>query len=324
MENKMKVINLIIVSFLLFSCAGNKENTINPQTVKAQGGVDVGNMSSSVPQTNAYFELIGNWKSKIEGNLLILENASFSKIEAQKVNLDGLSSLTTEDLIAHLKVKYPDREYKPIKLNELAGVRAELTNTNQTRSSDIYLIAEGKDLIHVATDLKDTDDGFTEGEKIISTVRVKFKGVAFKNSSAITVNFNHQKENKLYKYSVTHACWSSEVCSGSMIEVKDYSLSVSGNIVELGYENDIPFDSIQVDSEFLIAPNSKFPISDIYADDRGQSSLRMKEGFIYLIRIDDGPEAGLIIKFVFYGDILLENMEFTFQKLVAVKPEAKP
>lgn len=319
---------LLILFFFIFSiltsCADNNERSISPQTVKAQGGVDVGNMSSSVPATNAYFELLGNWKSKIEGNLLILENSSFSRIEASKVTLKGLETLNANELEKYLSKSNPERQYKIIKFNGLEGVRAELTNNDQTRISDIYLVSEGKDLIHIVANLNNSGDGFTEGEQIISTIRVKYIGTAYKNSPAITLDLSHQRDDVVYKYSFSQDCWEDLGCKGSMFELKDYNLSVEGNIVELGPEDTIAFDSIHVEGEFLVAPNSKFPISDIYADERGQSILRIKDGFVYLIRVDNGPEAGLIIKLKVTGELAGENTVFRYQKLVAVKPDAKP
>lgn len=319
----MKLLNIFLLCFLISACAGNNDKTISPQTVKAQGGVDIGNMSSSaVPQTNAYFDVLGSWTSKIEGNLLILENASFSKIEASKANLEGLNSLDVEDIKVHLEIKFPNRTYNLININGLKGVRAELTETDSTRTSDIYLISEDKDLIHIVSHLNNSDDGIAEGEQIISTVKVKFKGVAYKSSPVKTIDLSHQEDEKVYRYSLTQDCWESETCTGSIIQIKDYILSVKGNIVELGPE--MTFDAIKVEGEFLVAPNSKFPISDIYADDRGQSVLRMKSEFVYLIRIDEGPEQGLIIKLEVTGELLSQNTKIKFQKLVAVKPESKP
>lgn len=321
----MKILILLSTVFLLFSCAGNSEKTINPQTVQAQGGVDVGNMSSSaVPETNAYFDIFGKWKAKIEGKLLILENESFSKIEARKVTLEGLESLNIEALQNKLKEKHPERTYKQINFNGLEGVRAEISATENTKVSEFYLISEGKDLIHVIANLNSADDGFIEGEKIVSTVRVKFNGVAFKDSPVTTIDLHHQKDNVLYKYSFTKACWESENCNGAMLELRDYNLYVEGNIVELGPEEIIPFDSIKVEGEFLTAPESKFSIADIYADERGQSSLRIKDGFNYLIRVDNGPEEGLILKLKVTGELDGGNLVLTYQKLVAVKQEVKP
>ena len=320
----MKFLILIITAFYLYSCAGDSEKTINPHTVKAQGGVDIGNMSSSVPQTNAYFDLFGKWKAKVEGNLLIMENESLSKIEARKVILDGLDNLNTEELQKKLLEKHPGRTYKPVNYNGLEGLRTEVSSTEQTKVLEYYLISEGKDLIHIVADLNNADDGFTEGEQIINTVRVKFIGVAYKDTEATTINLHHQRDNVKYKYSFSKACFESEICDGSMFELRDYNLSVEGNIVELGPESTIPFDSIKVDGEFLTAPESKFSIADIYADDRGQSSLRIKDGYNYLIRVDNGPENGLILKLNVTGELAGENTEFKYQKLVAVKPESKP
>lgn len=322
----MRFFILLFITLFIFSCDSGKRKTNDNQNVKAQGGgVDVGNMSSSaVPNTNAYFEFPETWTSKIEGNLLILENASFSKIEASKVILEALSSSDSTALKKYLEEKHPNREYKIINFSGIEGVRAELTNTDQTRMSDIYLISDPNNIIHVVSELNNADDGFIEGEKIISTVRVKYVGAAYKDAPVTEIDLRHQKDHVTYKYSFTKGCWEDEGCGGSMFELQDYILSIKGNIVELGPEDKIPFDSIKVEGEFLTAPESKFSIADIYADERGQSSLRIKDGFNYLIRVDDGPEEGLILKLKVAGELDGENLVMYFQKLVAVKPEIQP
>ena len=321
----MKILSILLFFALLSACAGEKNMPGTSGETKAQGGVDVGNMSSSaVPNTNVYFTFPTNWKYKIENNLLVIENKSFSKIEAAKVELVGLKSLKIEDLEAYVKEKHSDRTYQIIDINGNPGVRAELTNTDQERISDIFLISEAKQIIHIVTNFNSEDEGFDEGEKIISNIKVKYSGFHVTDATVRVAELPDQKENRSYTYSLTSNRWVNEDSTGSTFSLNNNRFHVKGNIVELGEVDDIPFDSIKVEGEFLVAPDSNFPISDIYADDRGQSFLTLKDGFVYLIRIDDGPEEGLIIKMSVTGESLSNDLKLTYQKLVAVKPDAKP
>ena len=161
-------------------------------TIMAQiafaGGVDVGNaLVNPVPGTNALINSPKTWLSSTAANVLTIKNQSGSIIEAKKSEITDLASPNAEGLQQYLNEKFPGRNYKIISLNGLDGVRADLSSSALATSSDLYLVSELKDFIHIQTNLKKADNGIVEGNNIIQSVRVKYHGVPYPNSIVKTV-----------------------------------------------------------------------------------------------------------------------------------------
>lgn len=329
----MKFLGLLLTSFLIFSCAVEHGRTIDPKTIlKTKGGVDVGNMSSTVgiPGTHASITLPGTWKHNLDSGTLNLTNAGSSTIQVAQMELKKLTIPTQLGLLAYLKVKFPDREYKMIEINGLKGVRAEIIGTDEQKKSDLYLISELKEIIHLTSNLWRSLDGFIEGEKILSTVRVKYKGEPIKNSKAkeqvISTDtsysllgecqYEHKRDPNCHGIALSYSPWGFEV------------ESEEGRIVDLGSEEEIPFDSIQVEGEYLIAPQTKISIADIYTtftpknQNQEQRSVKPKAGHVYLIRTVDWPNEDLIVKVKIESlDDKKYSLKLKYQKLIFVRPE---
>lgn len=327
----MRFLKIFLLSFILAACAADKDRTINPQTVKAQGGVDVGNMSSSeIPGTRAIMTLSAGWSGKLDGQTLVLKDEASSTIKAKKTSLPDLTSPDQSSLQIYFKDK-TGRDYEKIEMNGLKGVRTNTIDTPELRKSDIYLITELNDLIQITSELSKANDGMLEGEKIISTVRLKYKGVAINNAILKSVTFKDDR----YDYSFFGDCAGGESCAGlkfyqdgddSKLKLIRYSNDDKfgdARVTKLGTEKEIPFDSIYTEGEFLVAPLTKIPISDIYTAFDSKTAdqpnmLKPELGAVYLIRTINWPSEDLIVKVKVDS---LDPLQITYKKLIMVSSE---
>lgn len=322
--------HLLVLCFLFFSCAKESDRTINPKTIQNQGGVDVGNMSSSavsIPLTNASLTVPGNWTAITHDNILTLTNSGSSTIKASRADIIDLVSPSQTALEQYLESQYPERDYKFIEINGLKGVRAEVLASFDETKSDIYLVSELHDFIHITSDLRTDINGLADGEKIILTVRLKYEGEAVKNSVSHTIVVTKNS------YSLSGDCEisfdidpsSRKKCSGAPLNFSGSSIWLwEGRIVELGTESEIPFDSIKVEGEYLVAPQTKISIADIYStftpkkQSVEQNELPVKAGHIYLLRTVDWPNEDLIVKIKVEELVEHKSLKITYQKLVTV------
>lgn len=333
-NNLKKLLSLFAICFLVFACAKENDRTINPQTVQAQGGVDVGNMSSSaIPFTNASLTYPGNWTAKTVEKILTLTNISSSTIKASRAEFTDLITSTQLGLKQYLETKYPGRTYEFYEINGLSGVRAEIESSETSKKIDIYLMSELQDLIHIYGDLNKADNGVSDGENIVSTVRVKYQGTPVENAIPKTVT--------LYRdvyYSFLGECYSTQPgCNDAMV---GYGMNISktglgigiggfnqrGRIIELGSESEIPFSEIKIEGEYIVSPKSKIPISDVYttftpeAQNVEKRVADLKNDHIYLIRTIKWPTEDLVLKMKvnsFDGS----TVSVAFEKLAAVNPQ---
>jgi len=333
----MKKIGCLLLTVVIAACSTNGDKKHDPY--KAQGGVDVGNMQSAmVPMTNASMSYPNSWSSSSTGNILSIQNKSGSVIEAKKSEITDLSSPNAIALQQYLKQKYPNREYKIVNFNGFEGVRAELVNATDQKSSDLYLISELKDFIHIQSNLKKSDNGITQGDQIILTVRVKYQGLPFQNSQVKTVILEARSDGAIdrHAYSLWGDCYtySDHDCNPSGVAItykNDFHIGTAGydhgRVVELGSEKQIPFDSIKVDGEYLVAPISNIPISDIYTvftpkdPQEDRDYIDLKEGYVYLLRTISWPDEDLITKMRVEKLNGGSSATITYQKLVYVKKD---
>ena len=322
----MRLLKIFLLSFILSACNADQFKTINPGTIKAQGGVDVGNMSSSeIPGTRAIMTLSPGWGGKLDGETLVLNDTASSTIKAKKTSIHDLTSVTQSSLQIYLK-ETTGRDYEKIEMNGMKGVRFNTVNTPELRLSDIYLITELNDLIQIKSELSKSNNGFVEGEKIISTVRLKYKGVAVTNAVSKTVTFSDNIESN--SYSFLGDCYSGEKSckgvgffgSGEYLKInRDFSTFGDAHVTILGTEKEIPFDSIHIDGEYLVAPSTEINIADIYASPFAPNQqfyqLKPKVGTVYLIRTINWPSEDLIIKMRIDS---IDPFQFTYEKLITV------
>ncbi|MGZ3768578.1 MAG: hypothetical protein ACXVCP_02440 [Bdellovibrio sp.] len=333
----MKTLGIIFLTVLISACSVKNDKQIDSQKSQSQGGVDVGNLQSAlVPSTSASMSYPNSWSSSSSSDVLTIKNKSGSVVEAKKSEINDLSSPNAVSLQQYLKQKHPDRDYKIVNFNGFEGVRAELSNTPTNKISDLYLVSELKDFIHIQSDLKKADDGISQGEQIILTVRVKYQGVPYENAQVKTVTLEARSENTSdrHAYSLLGDCYtySDKGCNPGGVAIayeRDFYIGTAGydhgRVVELGPESQIPFDSIKVEGEYLIAPMSNIPISDIYSaftpkdPQKDQDRISLKEGYVYLVRTISWPEEDLITKIKVKKVNGGSSTTITYQKLVAVK-----
>lgn len=337
MKNSFKKIaSLLTISFLFFACSVDQDRTINPQTVKAQGGVDVGNMSSSaaIPLTNATITFPKKWEAISSDDILTLSNGSSSTIKASRGYFEDLVVSTQLGLKKYLENKYPNRLYELYETNGLLGVRSEFEVSETSKHVDIFLMSETQEIIHINGDLNKSNNGFFEGDKIVSTVRIKYQGSPFEAAAKKTVTL----ENGI-DYSFYGDCFGSQPnCSGVVVRYgfgkskKGLIVGVGrgfqrGRIIQLGSENEVPFESVKVDGEFLISPKTKVSIADIYTTftpetpNVEQRFLDLKDNHVYLIRTIGWPSDDMVVKLK-VNNADERKASITYEKLVAVKPEA--
>lgn len=340
----MKYLLTLTMLMLVFGCTSKKDETKIDNKAQSQGGVDVGNMTSAmVPQTNASLTYPQSWSASLNSKSLSLQNSGGSKIQAEKAKLIDLVSPNSTSLQQYLKNKYPDRNYTPFEVNGLKGVRADIVNSSTEKQSDIYLVSEVNDFIHIQSSLKKENNGISSGEQIILTARVKYKGEAFANSETKTITLNAystggQQLDKKAAYSFKDDCYSyvDTGCRGVSVIFGNgggahFSVGAAGydhgRIVDLGSEAEIPFESIKIDGEYLIAPLTKISIADIYTAFTPKEQhaeldyIDLKEGHIYLIRTIRWPDEDMITKLKVESLTIDKSVTLDYQKMIYVKPE---
>ena len=338
----MKIILVLLLSLTILSCTKDKANSpaqIQPPN-SPDGGVDVGNMTQrAIPHTNATMSFPSTWKDSSTTEALILKNSSGSEITAKKSAIKDLVSPTAITLQKYLQDKFPGREYKIIEINGLTGVRAELKTEKDSKQSEIYLLSELKDFIHIETNLYTANDGVAVGERIVLTAAIKYRGNAYENSKEKTIKLNayaYQGQlNKDAAYSFLDDCYSYVDSScrgvsvlfgnggGSYFSVGNAGYD-AGRIVDLGKVEDVPFDSIKIEGEYLIAPVTKIPLTDIYTvftphdQNKEVDYISLQEGHVYLIRTISWPEEDVITKVVVEKLVLNKLVILKYQKLTYV------
>lgn len=336
MKKSLILINLL---FVLSACTNeianqtekmsNTENTSDSSFAQAAGGVDVGNgFVMPIPGTQAVIQSTPDWQTKSDEDKIVLTGKGGSVIDAHKVKISDLVSPSPISLQKHLAEKFPDRKYRIIRINELEGVRADLELTKSEVKSDIYLISELKDFIHIESELKSSD--IEVGEEILASVRIRYKGVAFPDGPTQTARIKYSDRQyysfggECYPYT-DHNCHGVSVSFGrSEVRVGNAGLD-SGRIVELGPDSEVPFDRIKIKGKYLVAPKAEIPLSDIYTvfnpknPQPDKDSIELKEGYVYLIRSVSWPDEDVITK------VRVESLEpevvISYKNLVHVEIE---
>ena len=343
----MKLLNFALILCLILGCSkkpgssdtGRTASPVVVDPVKAQdGGVDVGNKICQIPNTKVYFVAPKNWPcsevkrttaaESTEGSKLVIANSFASSIEASIAKLD-LVSATPFTLEKYLEYKYKDsaRDYKQIKINGLQGVRADIVNTNQEKKSDIYLITELKEIIHIKTQLNSNEDGFSNGEKIVSSVQVKYLGVPVKDSSPRKISLGFMEKYE----TLTETNCDHDHCKGVSLIYNSSELTTynnlqlnAGTFVKLGNSKDISFDSVKAEGQYINGTGMPIKIEDFYnafSPDSTQekvTSITPAAGDIYLLKTKNWPEEDLISKIQIDSVNKGESLNLTVQKLIYV------
>ena len=343
----MKSLFTTLLLLTLAACSGPRDGALvveKSENAQGGGGVDVGNLTSAaVPNTNASVSFPSSWVAEQSEAVLVLKNTSGSKIQAQKSEITDLVSPTASSLKQYLEAKYPDRRYELITVNGLSGVRAELSQSATEKKSDLFLVSETSDFIHIQSSLKEENKGITTGDEIIASVRVKYRGEAILDSVPKTITLQKYRSDSNGNqtpstYSFNKECYTrfDKSCFGTDVAYgynnKD-SLRIglagydSGRIIDLGSENEIPFDSIKIDKDYLVAPATKISIADIYTaftpkDQHAEKDeANLQKGHVYLIRTISWPSEDVIVKVKVDELVSGTSVTLTYQKLIFVQPK---
>ncbi|RYZ79402.1 MAG: hypothetical protein EOP04_27815, partial [Proteobacteria bacterium] len=332
----MKKLGIILIAFALSACSGAKDQNHDHDSL--EGGVDVGNVKTSfVPGTVASLGYPSHWSSSSAEDKISIINVSGSSVAASRSDITAIASPDALSLRLYMQQMFPQRGYEFVTINGLEGIRADLVNTKDGRQSDLYLVTELKDVIHIQSDLRSADNGIVEGETIIASIRIKYHGVPVLKPLSKTILFDTKKaedQSILDSYSLISDCFFyNRECyaRGSVLRYRDSVKSPNqltvdnGRIVEIGLDTVTPYESIRVNGEFLEGPLAGVAIADIYTaftpndPHVEQHNVTLRVGYVYLIRSIAWPEEDLITK------LKVESIEgskttISYQKLVFVPP----
>lgn len=298
----------------------------------AKGGVDVGNMKTGlIPDTHVVLNFPSTWNAQNRQGSLALANSSGSSVTASLSDIKDIASPSAPGLQAYLNAKFPSRHYDVVSVNGLDGVRADLVDTKLAKTSDVYLISELKDFVHIETHLQANDNGIVQGDLIVLSARVKYQGLAFTNQSPRTIELQSGSD-----YSFKGDCYSNSaqepVCRdiwgvGAFMRGNSMWLGTAGadtgRIVDLG---SIALDSVNVSGDSLVAPTTTVALADIYTmftpknQKPDQDHLELVAGHTYLVRTISWPDEDIVTKM--HVDSIGATIKLSYEKLVYV-PEAQ-
>lgn len=318
-----KLVCILEVSliFLLLSSCNTRSADLNvpPETIQTNVKIEQSYsiIATAIPNTNAYMTNSQGWKIEIRDQQLIFTSISSSTIKATKANINYAGALHQHGLKKYLESTHLDREYKEFQLNGLKGLKFEITAPK--KESDIYLISELNDIIHI-TSLINSDDN---ADKIISTLRLSYLGNPTKDSKAEIATLNNEKSDLKISSGCTKKVYYCEDHSATIsLNFKTNELSIdtiSGHIKELNQIDKPIFESIIVEGENILLPDEKILVSSLSSTFKAKGSklsqFRVAEGKAYLIRFIDLPYVDLIIK-LRIEKIDKDTITITYQKLI--------
>lgn len=304
---------------------------------KPRGGVDVGpNVGGKpgfafykkpllpIPGTQLFVSIAIGWKEKSLPDGIEINHSDGSKITITKFSIEGNDTPTPDTVKEYLKVKHPERNYSDIQINGSKGVSAIFADASGHFETDIYLISELKDFIHVRMKLQHKGMVLASGQSVLGSIQLKRAGE--------TVALSVVKHVTLHSGII-----SSEVplefaqSSANSLKISD-SKKKSGYIVEVSSEvgfadGSVTFALIKAIGKGITFGNGKIvPVEGIYilfrSNDRTlpRSTINLKVGGVYIVRTDNWPLEDVITK------ILVESLEpsisvtLKYQTLLAVTP----
>lgn len=323
----MKLILTAIIVSVLMACTPSKNPApgksidmldIDGNSKPQEGGVDVGPKGKQpyfyviykkslrpIPSTQLLVSVSFGWKEKALSNGLEITHYDGSKITITKASIDESDSApTVECLKEYLKGKFPGRSYTDIQINGSAGVSAELTNTDGHLGTDIYLISELKDFVHIQMNLQHKDMVLVDGQTVLGSIQIKRDGetaplsmskhvtlgagvassevpLEFAQSSPTSLKLVHSKKASSYIVEVT---------SGN--GPKEFELiKVLGQEISLGNDKMVPVEAIY----------SLFHSSNDRTLTR--NTINLKVGGVYIVRTENGIFLDTVTK------LLVESMD---------------
>lgn len=303
-----------------------------PLLAFAEGGIGVGNLrnkAEEIPDSKMMISYNESWKSAIKSNKLILESKYGSIIEAKLTKGSELNIPPGKNLQSYMTEEQPEHQWRLVDVEGLKGVRGDQLLNENEKSTIVYLASDSSDFIQVTAYLKNNPLDQKEGEEILGSVRIKYLGKPIINSPVKKVALNHYGSFAddyfpLDRYTPVNSV-ASYFPGGDNILKIGAAGAQWGRIVDLGPNSEVPFDKIQIRGKYLEAPQGAIPLDDIYTVftpntlTKGQNSLKLQEGHVYLIRTIDWPEEDLITK-IRVESLASGKRVITYQKLVYVDP----
>lgn len=337
----MKLILTTLIVSLLLACTAQHDSSTK-ETIdlldqngnsKPRGGVDVGpNVNGGqwlvinkkslrpIPGTLLFVSVSFGWKETTLENGLKITHHDGSTITITKASIEGNSTPTAAAVKEYLKVKYPERNYSDIQINGSEGVSAEIAVADGRIETDIYLVSELKDFIHVRMNLQHKGMVLTNGQSVLGTIQIKRAGepVALSVVKQVTLQAGMASKEVPLVFAQT---------SSTSLKVRD-SKKNSGYIVEIPSSSEpVKFEQIKASGQGITFGNEKvIPVENIFivfrSHDRTlpRGTLNLKAGGVYIVRTDNWPFQDIVTK------LLVESLEpgksvtLKYQKLLVVNP----
>lgn len=322
------VLRILILILSISSCGSNQDSDSNLSPTLLQNEetkTTITISTTGIPNTNAFMTNTDKWTSSVNNNILTFTSNTSSTVTARKSEIKHIASPNQIGLKLYLEELHPERDYQEFEVNGLKGVRANFVNTESKKQADIYLISEIKDFIHITTDLISSEDDYLKGEKIISSVRIKYTGEAVKNSDTKTVVL----DEKSWPFSFNkHCSMRTSECNGNNVwtyfDNFNTEMSVNGVnsiIIELGPDSESRFDSTKTNGEFIETSVERILISSLNSsfNQKGHTKagnrIKIKSGYVYVIRTVNWPNEDVITKFKI-DSIKEDKITITYSKLL--------
>ncbi len=154
------------------------------------GGVDVGNgRVVNIPGTDLEIKVPGHWVIGGHDGQVVIEGPKGGRVVARAERLSGVGDVTLEQLEQHARLMHPSANFKMVKRDDIVGVESE--TVDQDKSEIVtYLMGSDKRPIELTSALPSQE--LEEGKKIITSVRMRYRGVpTATNSIDVPVSMLH-------------------------------------------------------------------------------------------------------------------------------------
>lgn len=319
------VISAVMIAWLLVACTPQQNLTPGKtldfleqdgNTKPGDGGVDVGPKGKNprvfalnkktlrpIPSTHLFVSVSFGWTESALPNGLELNHQDGSKVVITKASVDGNETPTLEALKKHLQAKTPSRTYSAIQINDSVGLSAEYTTHDGGIESEVYLISEQKDFIHVRLVDRHKTLVLFNTQNVLASIQLQKPGVQ--------PTLSMKREVKLRAGIPSHQVPLLFAQNSPMSLNANDSSKTSGYILELTQFNGADdFDKVSATEDGLVFGDNKTlcdeQVNKIFQSGESlelEQSVELKLGGIYLVRTQNGPFQDIVAK------VLVESIE---------------
>jgi hypothetical protein len=297
---------------------------------KTGGGVDVGNFSVKIPDTQLNILLPGSWKIESRNNILEASLNYKEKVIAHIYHPTSKTISNSKELIEDVNALNKNEIYHSVVVNGLNGAKYF---SPEKSIQKLYLISPTHEIVYIES--KSSGNRET-AHQVANSVYFKYQGVEDKNAMEFTLDMNPQMNSSLF--SLEGAClykdcpYSQKVFSQFFIDPRDSKPKIkigtsgydSGKVIDLNLsEND--FDNIFVKGEFISLPSSTIKLESVYekfstkAPIQDLSTAEVKKGHIYFVRTISWPKEDSLFKLVVNSvDVNNGTLNITVRKLAYI------